>query len=149
MTVLITRRVPRAWMASKHSVVRLVCLAAENGANMSGANSARKQYLPGCVGVNAAEVAEPLTSVTAEPTWLPPVVQSGFETRFGPQTKKVTLPLTAPLGLARVAVSVTDPVGSVTEEALTWVSKLGGIGETASDESERSWLPPAPSRSRK
>ncbi len=89
-TCLITRRVPSGWTASKHSVVRFVWLPGEYWAKRSGLYCARKQYLPGSVGVNAAEVAEPPARTTAEPTAVPPVVQSGFETRLGPQTKNAT-----------------------------------------------------------
>ena len=85
----------------------------------------------------------PPERVTAEPTAEPPVEQSGFETRLGPQTKKATLPLTVPFGPASVARSVTD-WPSVIEEELTCVVNVAGTGATAAAASERSMLPRPP-----
>ena len=75
---------------------------------------------------------------------MPPDEQSGFETRFGPQTKKETVPLTVPFGPASVATSV---IGwpSVIDPELTCVVKIAGTGATAVAASERSMLPPLPS----
>ena len=56
-------------------------------------------------GRKAAEVALPPAEWLPEPTGVPPVVQSGFETRLGPQTKNETVPLTVPFGPASVARS--------------------------------------------
>jgi hypothetical protein len=76
----------------------------------SGVYSARKQYVPAVPGANVLDVACPLLIVTAPPTCVPPVVQSGGDP-FGPQTKNETVPVTAG-GLlpepVNVAVSVTD-----------------------------------------
>lgn len=61
----------------KHSVVVLVWLPTEYWAVASGLYSARKQYVPSAVGVNADEVAVPALTATAPPTWVPPVAQFG------------------------------------------------------------------------
>ena len=146
-TCLITRRVPSGCTASKHSVVRFVWWPGEYCANRSGVYSARKQYLPGSVGVYGAEVAWPPLSI-AEPSPLPPLEQSGLETIAGPQTKKATLPLTGPFGPASVARSVTDWPTAI-DVALAWVVKVAGTGATDAAASERSMLPrPSLSRSR-
>src|SRR5437660_5804030 len=83
--------------------------------------------------------------VTAPPTGVPPAVQSGLEAA-GPQTKNLTVPVTAPFEPDRVAVSVTDWPSVIWPE-LAWVVKTAGTGRIAAAFSERSWLPPDPSRS--
>src|SRR5436190_1140384 len=92
----------------KHSSVVSVWLLGEYGAKLSGVYSARKQYRPTASGVNGPETAWPAAIVTAlGGTAVPPDVQSGFATA-GPQTKKLTVPVTGPFEPERVAVSVTD-----------------------------------------
>ena len=86
--------------------------------------SARKQYTPGVAGANAAEVALPPETLTAEPTGAPPVGQLVAELN-GPQTKNETVPLTVPSCpvWVKVAVSVTEPLSI--EEALVLVVSPG------------------------
>src|SRR5205823_14059359 len=61
----------------KHSAVVSVCSPGEYCAVPEGVNSARKQYVPSCVGVNAVLVAVPVMVVPGEtatdpPTCVPP-----------------------------------------------------------------------------
>ena len=95
--------------------------------------------------MNAADVAWPPLIVTGPgPTCTPPKVQSGFETKSGPQTKNLTVPVTGG-GEApepdSVAVSVTERPPSVVCPKLACVVKTVGIGRIPEAFSERSWLP--------
>src|SRR4051812_14086865 len=79
----------------KHSVVWLVCLPARYCELASGVYSARKQYDPSAAGLNGTDVAVPplalVVTLTALPSWVPPVEQSGAEPA-GPHRKKRMTP---------------------------------------------------------
>src|SRR6478735_390918 len=65
-----------AGMTRTHSVVALVWEASRYLEPALGVYSARKQYQPMALGVNAVESASPLTSVMSLPVWVPPVEQA-------------------------------------------------------------------------
>src|SRR5436190_21925784 len=79
--------------------------------------------------------------VTAPPTAVPPVEQSGAE-EAGPHTKKLTVPVTAPRDPLSVAVSVAEPPGEIWE-GLACVVMVAGV-MTASALRDRSWFPTLP-----